>query len=113
MADGRAYINSNDKDQQIDGGVMKITEETAESGGRYIAELDGHIAEMTFSRKSPGLIAVNHTGVPEALRGKGVGQALALHAVEAARAGGWKIVPLCSFMRAQAERHPDWQDVIA
>jgi predicted GNAT family acetyltransferase len=93
--------------------MIRISEEIHESNGRYLAELDGHTAEMTFVRKSPELIAVNHTGVPEELRGKGVGQALAVHAVEAARAGGWKIQPICSFMRAQAERHPDWQDVIA
>ncbi len=74
---------------------MKITEEANTSGGRYVAELEGHQAEMTYSRTSPKLIIIDHTGVPDALRGKGVGQALALHAVEAARTGGWKIIPLC------------------
>ena len=78
---------------------MKITEENGSSGGRYSATLDGAEAEMTFSRASPKLIIIDHTGVPDSLRGKGVGQALAQHAVEAARAGGWKIIPLCPFSR--------------
>jgi predicted GNAT family acetyltransferase len=91
---------------------MDITNENTKSGGRYVAKIDGDEAEMTYSRQSPELIVVDHTGVPEPLRGKGIAQALAVHAVEEARKGGWKIVPLCSYLKAQAERHPDWQDVI-
>ena len=78
-----------------------------------MARIDGHEAEMTYSRASASLVIVDHTGVPDALRGRGVGQALALHAVEEARRGGWKILPLCPFMRAQALRHSDWKDVIS
>lgn len=92
---------------------MQITEENGSSGGRYVANLDGAEAEMTFSRASPKLIIIDHTGVPDSLRGKGVGQALALHAVEAARAGGWNIIPLCPFFKAQAQRNPDWRDVVS
>ena len=91
---------------------MKITEENSPSGGRYIAELEGVEAEMTYSRTSPQLIIIDHTGVPDSLRGKGVGQALALHAIEAARSGGWKIIPLCPFFKAQAQRHQEWRDVV-
>ncbi|TDK39277.1 N-acetyltransferase [Rhizobium deserti] len=91
---------------------MDIINENTKSGGRYVAKINGHEAEMTYSRQSQELIVVDHTGVPEPLRGKGIAQALAVHAVEEARRGGWKIVPLCSYLKAQAERHPDWQDVI-
>lgn len=65
---------------------MDIRNEEGGSGGRYAAEVEGHEAEMTYSRASPKLVIIDHTAVPDALRGKGVGQALALHAVEAARA---------------------------
>ena len=92
---------------------MQIIEENGPTGGRYVARLDGAEAEMTFSRASPQLIIIDHTGVPDSLRGKGVGQALALHAVEAARAGGWKIIPLCPFFKAQAQRHQEWRDVVS
>ncbi|WP_160010361.1 GNAT family N-acetyltransferase [Rhizobium sp. 18055] len=91
---------------------MNITNEENPTGGRYVAELEGHQAEMTYSRTSPKLIIIDHTGVPDALRGKGVGQALALHAVEEARKGGWKIFPLCPFFKAQSLRHEEWHDVI-
>ncbi|QND48002.1 N-acetyltransferase [Rhizobium lusitanum] len=91
---------------------MDIRNENNASGGRYVATVEGHEAEMTFSRASPTLIIVDHTGVPDALRGKGVGQALALHAVEEARRGGWKIIPLCPFFKAQSLRHKEWHDVV-
>jgi len=91
---------------------MNIKNEVTTSGGRYVAELEGHQAEMTYSRTSPKLVIIDHTGVPDALRGKGVGQALALHAVEEARKGGWKIFPLCPFFKAQSQRHAEWADVI-
>lgn len=92
---------------------MQISDENGPTGGRYVARLEGAEAGMTFSRASPQLVIIDHTGVPDSLRGKGVGQALALHAVETARAGGWKIIPLCPFFKAQAQRHPEWRDVVS
>lgn len=91
---------------------MEIRNEESASGGRYAATVEGHEAEMTYSRTSPTLIIVDHTMVPDALRGKGVGQTLAVHAVAEARAHGWKIFPLCPFFKAQAARHPEWNDVV-
>lgn len=91
---------------------MEISSTENGSHGRYSTTLEGHTGEMTYSRSSPHLIIVDHTAVPDALRGKGVGQALAFHAIGEARKGGWKIIPLCPFMRAQVERHPEWRDVI-
>lgn len=91
---------------------MDIDRQDKASGGRYVARIADVEAEMTFSRASSQLVIIDHTEVPDSLRGQGVGQALALHAVEDARSGGWKIVPLCPFFRAQAVRHPEWRDVV-
>ena len=91
---------------------MEITHETGKSGGRYVTTVDGHEAEITYSRTSPRLIIVDHTGVPDALRGRGVGQALSQYVVDDARKGGWKIIALCPFFKAQASRHPEWRDVV-
>ena len=87
--------------------------EDGASRGRWIVDPDGHEAEMTYSRVSPTLIIIDHTSVPDALRGRGVGQQLMLRAVEDARREGFRIIPLCPFAKAQFERHPDWRDVLS
>ena len=91
----------------------EIRSEDGPKGGRYVTGEQGQEAIMTFSRASPRLIIVDHTEVPDIYRGQGVGAKLAAHAIEEARRGGWKIIPLCPFMKSQVERHLDWQDVIS
>ncbi|MEQ9258773.1 MAG: GNAT family N-acetyltransferase [Roseovarius sp.] len=92
---------------------MDIHHEETGSKGRYWTSLDGGPeAEMTYSRASERLVIIDHTEVPDAYRGKGVGVALVNHAVESARAGGWKILPLCPFAAAQFRRHAEWHDVL-
>lgn len=81
--------------------------------GRYVLARDGHEAEMTFSIVSDVLRIVDHTGVPDALRGTGAGRALVQHLVADARETGFKIVPLCPFVNAQRAKHPDWADVFS
>ena len=88
-------------------------EETGPSGGRWFVAVDGHQAEMTYSRASAALIIIDHTEVPDALRGRGVGQALVLRAVEDARQESFRIIPLCPFAKAQFERHAEWRDVLS
>ena len=92
---------------------MDVKREDGPTGGRYLVTIDGHTAEMTYSKAGATRIIIDHTGVPDALRGKGAGQALVQRAVEDARAAGIKIIPLCPFAKAQSEKHPEWQDVLA
>lgn len=90
-----------------------VTREDGPSGGRYLTTLDGHTAEMTYSKAGATRLIIDHTGVPDALRGTGAGQALVKRAVEDARAAGIKIIPLCPFAKAQIGKHVEWQDVLA
>lgn len=80
--------------------------------GRYSLTVDGHEAEMTYSLAGDRLVIIDHTEVPDALRGRRIGQVLVQRAVEDARADGKSILPLCPFAKAQIERHPEWQDVL-
>ena len=91
---------------------MEITREDSETGGRYVVVLDGHEAEMTYSRAGATRIIIDHTGVPSELGGRGVGKAMVERAVMDARAEGFKIIPLCPFAKATLEKHPEWQDVV-
>lgn len=94
---------------------FNITLEDHGKKGRYVLRPEGTTdeAELTFSRASERLIIVDHTGVPDIYRGRGYGKVLAQRVVADARQKGFKIVPLYPFFKAQADRHPDWTDVIS
>lgn len=91
---------------------LLIEREEGPSKGRYVARLDGAEAEMTYSRAGETMIIIDHTEVPNAIRGRSVGRALVRRAVEDARAEGRSIVPLCPYAKAQISRNPEWQDVL-
>jgi len=83
------------------------------SKGRYfVTGPDGATAEMTFTKVGEHQLIIDHTEVPDAFRGQGVGLKLVTRAVEDARAAGKKIIPLCPFANAQFRRHPEWADVL-
>ncbi|MEM9871110.1 MAG: GNAT family N-acetyltransferase [Pseudomonadota bacterium] len=92
---------------------FEITREDGETKGRYVLRRDGAEAELTYSILSPQTRIADHTGVPDAMRGTGAGQALVKRLVEDARVEGWKIVPLCPFVNAQRAMHPDWADAFS
>ena len=92
--------------------VIKRSEDG--SKGRYEARVEGHdgVGELTYSRMSAAKIIADHTGVDESLRGMGVGKALVERLIADARNDGFKIVPLCPYVKAQYQRHPEWSDVM-
>jgi uncharacterized protein len=75
-------------------------------GGRFVLELDGEVAELDYDME-PGRLLLLHTGVPEALGGRGIGGQLVRAAVQRAAADGLTLVPWCPFARAWLEQHPD------
>jgi predicted GNAT family acetyltransferase len=89
-----------------------VEREDGAAKGRYRLVIDGVEAEMTYSRAGEGLIIIDHTEVPAALRGRKVGERLVRQAVEDARREKVAIVPLCPFAKAQFDRHPEWHDVL-
>ncbi len=80
--------------------------------GRYVFEADGAIAEMTFTKIGATQLIIDHTEVPDAFRGRGIGKLLVERAVEDARETGKTIIPLCPFAASQFRRHPKWADVL-
>lgn len=92
--------------------AAEIEREEGESKGRYLLRAGGAEAQMTYTRIGKHQIIIDHTEVPDAFRGQGVGLRLVQRAVEDARAAGMKIIPLCPFAAAQFRRHPEWADVL-
>ncbi len=93
---------------------IRITREDSDTKGRFVGVIDGVVgeAELTFSKVSPTLIIADHTAAPDSMRGMGAARALVDHLIETARREGFRIVPLCPYVRAQYAKHPEWSDVM-
>ncbi|KZY48663.1 acetyltransferase [Roseovarius sp. HI0049] len=89
-----------------------VEREDGPSKGRYWLAIDGVEAEMTYSRVGESRIIIDHTDVPDALRGRKVGLRMVRQAVEDARQDKVFILPLCPFAKAMIGRNPEWQDVL-
>jgi predicted GNAT family acetyltransferase len=79
---------------------------------RFELETEGHIAFSDYKRDG-NVITINHTEVPPALGGKGVGSALVRGMLDLARAEGAKIVPVCPFVKGYIEKHAEYADLLA
>lgn len=79
---------------------------------RYEMVVDGVTAFVAY-RHDGDVVELVHTEVPKALSGRGVGTALARGTLELIRAAGLTIRPLCPFIAAFIERHPDYADLVA
>ena len=93
---------------------ITITKEEGEDRhGRYVARIGGVEAEgeITYTRRGPNVISADHTGVPDAMGGKGVAKALLNFMLDDAKANGFRIIPVCPYVRAQYARHPEWSDL--
>jgi predicted GNAT family acetyltransferase len=95
------------------GPTVEREDEPTGTGGVYRVRIRGHLAEMTFSRASDKLIIIDHTAVPEDLRGQRVGNMLLEKAIDDARTQGFKIFALCPFAAAQFRRHAEYRDVLS
>jgi hypothetical protein len=94
---------------------ISVTRELQATHGRYVAKIEGFPgeAELSFSRPDPSIVSADHTGTPVALRGQGIATALVEQLVADARREGFRIRPICSFVAAQFDRHPEWSDLRA
>jgi predicted GNAT family acetyltransferase len=92
---------------------MVITHERQGHKGSFLVEKDGkRLAELTYTVAGARVI-LDHTTVDDALRGTGAGRQLVAAAVEWARAGNRKLMPLCPFARSVFEKTPEYRDVLA
>jgi uncharacterized protein len=93
---------------------MEIKHRLIGSKGMFYYEQEGKLlAEMTYSQAGPTLIIIDHTEVNDSLRGQNVGKQLLRAAVDHARKGGIKIIPLCPFAKSVFDKTPEYSDVLS
>ena len=93
--------------------ATEISKNTTASGGSFTYTKDGDTAALAWSTTSPTLVIAASTSVPDSMRGQGVGEALLNAFIADAKENGYKIIPLCPYVKARGPRHPDWADVVS
>lgn len=83
-----------------------------EPAARFEATVDGLLCVASY-RRSPGVVDMNHTGVPRVLEGRGIAAALVREALAWAAAEGLKVRPSCSYVRVYMQRHPQTLGLMA
>jgi hypothetical protein len=79
---------------------------------RFEMNVKGELAVITY-RRSPGVISLDHTGVPVPIEGHGVAAKLTRAALDFARAESLRVVPACSFVAAFVQKHSEYQDLVS
>lgn len=86
----------------------EIQHESSETKGRFFMDLgDGSEAELTYSIAGQTRWIADHTGVPEQHGGKGLAGELVRALIAGARKADVKIIPLCPYVKAWAQKHPE------
>lgn len=78
---------------------------------RFEIQQQGLTAYMSY-RLSDGVIEYDHTIVPKALGGQGLGTELVKYGLAYARVQHLKVNPSCPFVAALIEKHSVYQDLL-
>lgn len=79
---------------------------------RFEMTLDGQTAYLSYQILDNNTWNINHTIVPKALGGQGVGSKLAKTALDYAQTHNIKIIPSCSFVARYINKYQDYQSVL-
>ena len=77
---------------------------------RYEIEADGTAVGFAQFVDTGSERVFFHTVVGEEFGGRGLGGKLVSAALEATRAEGLTIVPVCAFVKGYVEKHPEWAE---
>ncbi|RPE81877.1 GNAT family N-acetyltransferase [Vulcaniibacterium tengchongense] len=78
---------------------------------QFAIAVDGELARLDY-RVEDGRMVIAHTGVPDAIAGRGIAGELVRAAFEHARARGWRVRPACAYAAGWAERHPEYNQLL-
>ncbi|MDX2705311.1 GNAT family N-acetyltransferase [Streptomyces sp. PA03-6a] len=92
---------------------MKSAAQVTDTPGarRYEAHVGGRLAGFATYIRTPEMIAFLHTEVDPEFEGRGVGSALARHALDEAREHGQSVLAACPFIAGWIAHHPEYEDL--
>jgi predicted GNAT family acetyltransferase len=80
---------------------------------RFVTVTGDEAAYITYRELDGRILDLDHTFVPRQFRGGGIASQLTAHALQFARAGGYRVIPSCPFVSTYITRHPEYRDLIA
>jgi len=81
------------------------------TAGRFELERDGQVAYLEYT-VAGHVLGLNHTEIPEAMRGTGVASELARTALDWARENRMQVDVICPFVTEYLGRHPEYSDLV-
>lgn len=100
---------------------MTVADDAPPAGQDPVADHDAERSRFVI-RGAPGAfltyrligtqLVLDHTEVPEELRGQGLSQVLARAALEHAQAHGYRVVPICPTVRRFLASHPEYESLV-
>ncbi len=81
------------------------------ASGVFSTTVDGEVAVLEYNREANHIVIL-HTGVPDAIGGRGIAGELVRAAFEYAKAQGWHVRPRCAYAAAWVERHPEYNELL-
>jgi predicted GNAT family acetyltransferase len=79
---------------------------------RFEIHADGTPAGFVAYRRDGSVTSLMHTEIDSRFEGLGLGSALIRGALDASRAAGDSVLPVCPFVRAYIQRHPKYADLV-
>ncbi|MER6345285.1 GNAT family N-acetyltransferase [Streptomyces sp. NPDC001595] len=86
-----------------------VTITRVDESNRLEAYVDGQLAGLVEYIPAKGVLAFVHTEVLPEREGQGIGSALARASLEMVRRADVKFLPVCPFIAAWADRHPEFE----
>lgn len=93
----------------LDLNTIEVTEN--EDKKRFEAQV-GDLTAVMYRYYSDDSIVITHTKVPDELTGQGLAGHMAKNVLDESRQRGLSVVPVCPYLAAYIERHPEYQDMV-
>lgn len=79
---------------------------------KFYVVVDGLESHLEYAKMN-NVLNLNHTYVPNALRGKGIAGKIVKAALTYAEENNLKIIPSCSYVAAYIQRHTEYEALLA
>jgi len=80
---------------------------------RYELRLDQEVVGKLLYRANQQTVALIHTEIDPAFEGHGLAEQLVTAALDDIRARHVHMVPICPYVEAYVQRHPEYRDLVA